>query len=370
MAELLKNKYPIDVAEKISKMIRKVHHTFDSEGFVRHVEQGYEHLELMDRGRKIAAALKVFLPDNFKQAVAILLASLDSPVKHDDKNSLASFIFMPHTIFVSDNGLDDFDTSMNAHYQLTQRFTSEFAIRPFIQRYPEKCLVLLTKWAKDSNLHVRRLVSEGTRPRLPWASRLPEFIQDPSAVIDLLELLKDDTELYVRRSVANNLNDIGKDHPRLLADTAKQWLKDASKDRAWLVKHALRSAIKRGEQGALQALGYGNVADVRIEKVNITPQNAKMGCSIQINFNLVNQATKASRLMVDFAIHFIKANGKANPKVFKLKAVELLPNQSQQFSKKVSLKTMTTRTLYPGLHKVEVVVNGLNILIGNFDLRE
>lgn len=370
MAELLKNKYAIDVAEKISQMICAVHPGFDSLGFVSHAQQGYDQLELMDRGRKIAAALKVFLPNDFKQAVMILLASLESPVEHDEKDSLASFLFMPHTIYVTENGLDDFDTSMSAHYQLTQRFTSEFAIRPFIQRYPDKCLALLAKWANDSNQHIRRLVSEGTRPRLPWASRLPEFIEDPSPVVKLLECLKDDTELYVRRSVANNLNDIGKDHPILLAEIAKKWLEGASKDREWLVKHALRSAVKRGEQGALHALGYGKVADVRIENISISLQKAKMGDSVQINFELVNQKAKPTALMVDFAIHFIKANGKANPKVFKLKALELGANQSQRFSKKVSLKPMSTRTLYPGLHKVEVIVNGRGTLVGDFDVSE
>jgi len=369
LAEPLKNYYDISVATIIAQMLQHVESDFDSEGFIDHVQRGYDQLELMDRGRKIAAALKVFLPDDFKQAVAILLASLDSPVTQEEKNSLASFIFLPHTIYVTDNGLDYFDISMQAHYELTQRFTSEFAIRPFIQRYPEKCLVLLAQWATDKNLHVRRLVSEGTRPRLPWASRLPEFIEDPSPVIELLELLKDDTELYVRRSVANNLNDIGKDHPELLADIAKKWLKDASKDRVWLVKHALRSAVKRGEQGALQALGYGHVADIKFQHIAITPEKARMGASVQINFELVNQASKTVALMVDFAIYFIKANGKANPKVFKLKAAELAPKQSQVFSKKVSLKPMTTRTLYAGSHQVEVIINGRNTLIGEFDLR-
>jgi 3-methyladenine DNA glycosylase AlkC len=333
------------------------------------VQQGYDSLELMDRGRKIATALKVYLPEDFKSAVGILIASLDSPVEHDENNSIASFIFLPHTIYVTENGLDDFDTSMQAHYQLTQKFTSEFAIRPFIQRYPEKCLALLTVWANDPNQHVRRLVSEGTRSRLPWASRLPEFIQDPTPVIQLLELLKDDPELYVRRSVANNLNDIGKDHPELLASIAKRWLKNASNDRVWLVKHALRSAIKRGEQGALLALGYVNVADVAVVNVLISPIKAKMGTSVQINFELINQATKTAALMVDFSIHFIKANGKANPKVFKLKAIELASKQSHVFSKKVSLKPMSTRTLYEGLHKVEVIINGQNTLIGEFVLR-
>ena len=368
MADPLKNHYGIGIVIKIAHMLQHEDPHFDSDGFIAHVQPGYDNLELMERGRKIATGLKVYLPDDFNKAVAILLASLDSPVVYDENNSITSFIFLPHTIYVTENGIDDFETSMQAHYQLTQRFTSEFAIRRFIQRYPDKCLALLTLWATDANLHVRRLVSEGTRPRLPWASRLPEFIQDPSAVIELLELLKDDSELYVRRSVANNLNDIGKDHPELLAEVAKKWLKGASKDRVWLVKHALRSAIKRGEQGALEALGYGDVADVKIVHMAITPQIAKVGSSVQINFELINQATKNAALMVDFAIHFIKANGKANPKVFKLKAIELASKQSYAFSKKVSLKPMSTRTLYAGLHKVEVSINGQKTLIGKFNL--
>ena len=370
MAELLKNKYPLEVAKTIGGMIVKVYPEFDSTGFIKHVAKGYEQLELMDRGRKISAALKVFLPDNFKQAVTILLASLDSPYEQDPENSLASFIFMPHTMFVTENGLDDFDTSMAAHYQLTQRFTSEFAIRPFIERYPEQSLGLLKQWAVDANYHVRRLVSEATRTRLPWASRLPEFIKDPSPVVELLEQLKDDTELYVRRSVANNLNDIGKDHPQLLANLATAWLVDAPKDRVWLVKHALRSAIKRGEPGALKALGYSKNLDVKVTSCDISPKKCVVGSSVIINFTLHNQSQRSAALMVDFAVHFVKANGNSNPKVFKLKAIELAANQSMSFSKKVSLKPMTTRTLYAGLHKVEAIVNGDNTLIGSFELVE
>ena len=370
MAEPLKNHYGIGIVSKIAHMLQHVDPHFDCDGFIAHVQPGYDKLELMERGRKIASFKGLsYLMTLTKRWLFYwrLWTRLWSMTK---TTALASFIFLPHTIYVTENGLDDFETSMHAHYQLTQRFTSEFAIRPFIQRYPEKCLALIDLWATDSNLHVRRLVSEGTRPRLPWASRLPEFIQDPSAVIALLELLKDDTELYVRRSVANNLNDIGKDHPELLAEVAKKWLKGASKDRVWLVKHALRSAIKRGEQGALEALGYGDVADVKIENVAITPQQAKVGSSVQMNFELLNQASKNAALMVDFAIHFVKANGKANPKVFKLKAVELAPNQSLTFSKKVSLKPMTTRTLYAGLHKVEVIINGQKTQLGEFNLSQ
>jgi 3-methyladenine DNA glycosylase AlkC len=368
MAEPLKNSYGIDIPIKIAQMIQNVYSDFNSAEFIEWIKTDYDSLELMDRGRKISAALKVFLPGNFQQAIEILLASAEESFELDENNSLGSFIFMPHVNFVAENGLDDFETSMQAHYILTQKFTSEFGIRPFIQKYPDESLRLLTQWAKDPNYHVRRLVSEGTRPRLPWASRLPEFIQDPAPVINLLERLKDDTELYVRRSVANNLNDIGKDHPKLLAQIATNWLKGASPDRQWLVKHALRSAIKRGDKGALKALGYGDTPDVNTQNISITPEQVKVGESVTVRFDLVNQAAKTANLMVDFNVHFVKANGKANAKVFKLKAVELAANQTKTFSKKVSLKPMTTRNLYSGMHKVEAVINGQIMDLGRFEL--
>ena len=231
-------------------------------------------------------------------------------------------------------------------------------------------MAILHQWAEDENYHVRRLVSEGTRPRLPWAARLPEFIQAPSPVMALLEKLKDDPELYVRRSVANNLNDIGKDHPKLLANTAKRWLKGASQERQWLVKHALRSAIKRGEKGALDALGYGAPVDVDIKDINIMPAQAQVGGNIHIAFKVKNVAKETVNLMVDVAIHFIKANGASSAKVFKLKAVALAPNETQVFSKKISLKPMTTRTLYSGEHKVDVILNGQNKILGSFALSD
>ena len=161
---------------------------------------------------------------------------------------------------------------MQAQHELTQRFTAEFSIRPFIERHPEATLARLAQWTQDPSPHVRRLVSEGTRPRLPWASRLRDFQRDPAPVLALLERLKDDPELYVRRSVANNLNDIGKDHPDLLADVARRWLQNASPERRWIVRHALRSAIKRAEPGALSALGYGAAPTLAIERVRIEPK--------------------------------------------------------------------------------------------------
>jgi hypothetical protein len=215
---------------------------------------------------------------------------------------------------------------------------------------------------------VRRLVSEGTRPRLPWASRLHDFQRDPAPVLALLELLKDDPELYVRRSVANNLNDIGKDHPDLLADVARRWLQDASPERRWIVRHALRSAIKRAEPGALSALGYGDAPTLAIEQVRITPTRVREGDCVEIGFTLRNTDVREQRVMADFVVHFVKANAKTSAKTFKLKALTLAPGETASLAKTLALVPMTTRKHYPGEHRVQAQLNGRLHDLGAFRL--
>ncbi|HIK14188.1 MAG TPA: DNA alkylation repair protein [Leptolyngbyaceae cyanobacterium M33_DOE_097] len=255
-----------------------------------------------------------------------------------------------------------------ARSQLTQRFTAEFSIRPFLERYPAATLARLQQWASDPSPHVRRLVSEGTRPRLPWASRLREFQQDPRPVLALLELLKDDPELYVRRSVANNLNDIGKDHPPLLMETARRWMIDATDERRWLVRHALRSAIKRAEPDALAIMGFGKQANVAINQVKIKPERPAIGESITIAFEVSNIDSQPQRVLIDLRVHFVKANGRTSPKVFKLKTVDLAPQASVQLEKRLSLVHMTTRKHYCGTHQIDVLLNGSAQPLGNFEL--
>ncbi len=235
---------------------------------------------------------------------------------------MAAFLYMPHLFFVAQHGLDHFEESMRAQHALTQLFTAEYSIRAYLDRHPERTLALLREWTRDPSEHVRRLVSEGTRPRLPWAPRLRAFQKDPRPVIELLELLKDDPSLYVRRSVANNLNDIGKDHPKLLVATAKRWLRGATPERRWIVNHALRSAVKRADAGALGALGYGGKADVAVRKAIIAPARARIGGSVSISFVLINKLPRRQRVMADLVVHFVKARG-TGAKTFKLKAVDL-----------------------------------------------
>lgn len=369
MAEPLKNAFGPEIAGGIARQIGRVRPSFPAQAFLRDVRKGYESLNLMARGRHIAHALRKHLPAAYPRALGILRDSLGSRPDSSD-GTLASFFYLPHTQFVSEFGLDHLEDSLKAQYELTQRFTAEFSIRPFLVRYPGETLARLHEWVEDRDVHVRRLVSEGTRPRLPWGMRLKMFQHDPSPVLALLDKLRDDPELYVRRSVANNLNDIGKDHPDLLARTAARWLKGATPERRWIVGHALRSAVKRGEPGALKVLGCDRPVKVRIGGVAITPDRPVIGGSVRVDFSLHNPGKQAQRIMADLRIHFVKASGKTSPKVFKLKQIELEPDGRVDLGKTVSVAVQTTRKPYPGIHRVEVLLNGRARPLGEFRLRK
>ncbi|OIO54279.1 MAG: DNA alkylation repair protein [Alphaproteobacteria bacterium CG_4_10_14_0_2_um_filter_63_37] len=370
MAEPLKNQYGPEIPARIAAMIAAVHPSFATELFLVDALDGYDDLSLTQRGWAIARALHRHLPDPYPEAVEILLGSLGPKIESVEGAGMAPFVYLPHVFFVAEYGLGDFETSMRAQYELTQRFTAEFSIRPFLRQHPEATLARLTTWTQDPSHHVRRLVSEGSRPRLPWAPRLTHFQRDPAPVLALLERLKDDPSLYVRRSVANNLNDIGKDHPDLLAATARRWLVEASPERQWLVHHALRSAIKRGEVGALAALGAGQQADVVVERVTIDPAVPHIGGGVTITFDLVSSAVQPQDLLVDLKIHFVKKSGRTTPKVFKIKRLNLAPGGRASLRKTVALTAMSTRQHYPGRHEVEAVVNGRSYPIGAFNLRD
>jgi 3-methyladenine DNA glycosylase AlkC len=363
----LKDQFGESAPRAIAAMIRAVHPEFAHEAFLRDALAGYGPLALTARGQQVAVALSKHLPAEFPRAIEVLLASASQPHEHRASGGMAAFLYMPHMYYVAQFGLDHFEDSMRAQHALTQRFTAEYSIRAFLEKHPEATLQRLREWTRDPSEHVRRLVSEGTRPRLPWAPRLRAFQKDPRPVIELLELLKDDPSLYVRRSVANNLNDIGKDHPKLLTDIAKRWLRGATAERRWIVNHALRSAIKRADAGALGALGYGGKAQVAARKVSITPARAKIGGHVTISFTLANKLAKRQRVMADLVVHFVKARG-TGAKTFKLRAVDLGPRGSVPLSKKIALKQLTTRKHYPGVHKVEGLFNGTRVPLGKFSL--
>jgi 3-methyladenine DNA glycosylase AlkC len=374
MAEALKHHLGPELPQRIAAQLQAVHSGFDAAAFLTDALAGYEALELMPRARQIAHTLRRHLPAGYIEALALLMRTVGAPLQRTDDFGMSGFFYLPHVFFVAHYGLDHFEPSMQAQKELTKRFTAEFSIRPYLERHPGATLATLHEWARDPDPHVRRLVSEGTRPRLPWAPRLREFQRDPAPVLALLEQLKDDPELYVRRSVANNLNDIGKDHPELLLATAQRWLqgetgRPVSAERRWLVQHALRSAVKRGEAGALAALGYGAAAQVAVTEVSIAPAQAVIGGKLVIALDLTSTIAQAQTICVDIKIHYVKASGATSPKVFKLRNVELAPWATDRLGKTISLAEMSTRKHYPGRHRVELVLNGQVRALGEFELR-
>ncbi|MGI9601583.1 MAG: DNA alkylation repair protein, partial [Acidimicrobiales bacterium] len=261
-----------------------------------------------------------------------------------------------------------FEVAMEAQYELTKRFTSEFSIGRYLDEYPDATLAVLHQWATDPDLHVRRLVSEGSRPRLPWAPRLRSFRDDPTPIIELLELLKDDPEEYVRRSVANNLNDISKDHPDIVLTVARRWQTGADDQRRRLLRHGLRTLVKQGDLEALSVLGFEADTPVRVGTVSIEPDRPRIGGRIRIEVELVNPDHGARGVLVDLIVHFVKANGSTSPKVFKGAERMLEPGQSSVVAKTVSLAQHSTRTHHAGTHRVEVQLNGTVVPAGSFEL--
>ena len=283
MADRLRDIFNAELVAALAKDLEAAYPGFEAKAFVRAALRGLDGLELLDRAKHIAEVMHAHLPDSFPKAAKVLTRSLgpEGQAEAAGGEGLSSLRYLPHVFYVQKYGLSHFEDAMRFQEALTKRFTAEWCIRAFIERYPAETYARLEQWTTHPNVHVRRLVSEGTRPRLPWATRLVAFQRDPEPVLRLLERLKDDPERYVQRSVANNLNDIGKDHPELLVKTARRWMRGASDDRKWVIKHALRSLVKQGHPGALETLGVGSKPAVRIDAVTIEPKRPRMGGEVR-----------------------------------------------------------------------------------------
>jgi 3-methyladenine DNA glycosylase AlkC len=240
--------------------IALVHPKFDGKSFQRTALNRLKPLAILQRGHHLARALRAHLPERYADAIEILIHSLTPPMTDTDDLGLGGFFYLPHVSFVATYGLDakhndgrdPFEVSMQAQYEITRRFTAEFSMRPYLIKWPERTLARLLEWTRDADPHVRRLCTEGSRPRLPWAMRIPAFIKDPRPVLPILETLKDDADLYVRRSVANHIGDIAKDHPQLAFEICERWLAGASAERKWMIRHAVRHPAKKGVKEALR----------------------------------------------------------------------------------------------------------------------
>ncbi len=362
MPEPFKAVFNRDLVVAMGEHLARHDASFDAGRFRALATRGLDALELKARSAHITSALEACLPADFVRACAVLIASLAPDPITDlggsvpDASGLRGWAIMPMADFVAARGLDHFDLSMRTLAAMTSRFTSEGAVRPFIAADPGRAMGWLMDWTGSPDPHLRRLASEGSRPRLPWNMQLKAFIADPVPLVPLLTRLRDDPSDYVRRSVANNLNDIAKDHPDLVAGIAADWIVDASPDRARLIRHACRTLIKQGHPEALAALGFGP-AQVTLDALRIGTSEVRFGGALEFEAVLLSHGDATQRVALDYIVHHVKGSGATSPKVFKWKVVTLPAGASLALTRRHPIRPITTRRYYDGLHRVEIVAN-------------
>ncbi len=342
---------------RIAKDTAAVYPRFDQKKFLALTLPGLDELNLLQRLRRVTEGLRATLPPDYARAVAIL-----RKLAPRTERGFVS-LFLPD--FVGLYGLRDFDLSLDALKFFTSFGSSEFGIRPFLRQDLRRTLKVMERWSHDESEDVRRLASEGCRPRLPWSFRLDALVADPSPTVQILENLKSDSSLYVRKSVANHLNDITKDHPAWVLDRIERWDLE-SVHTAWIAKHALRSLIKAGDRRALAVIGAGHTAEVRIQDFKIRPPRVQLGERVVFSLAFVSTAGTAQKLVVDYAIHYVKKSGGSSAKVFKWKELCLEPGETVTLIKSQVVRDFTTRKHNAGLHRVDVLVNGEVLAEGGF----
>jgi 3-methyladenine DNA glycosylase AlkC len=364
MAEPFKNMFSPEYVLRLAERVEQVYPHIDTNPIRDLEHDGTLTLEMKGRASAIAERLRDCLgapaPDVFEHVVELTTTG----------ERWSGFDIWPHTMVVEQLGVAHPHEALDALYVLTQHFTAEFAIRPLLLNHQELVLERLRSWLDDNSEHVRRLISEGTRPYLPWGQRLNAIVDDPSLTLGLLEVLRDDPSEYVRRSVANHLNDLSKTAPDLVVETCRRWLNEQATEpvnRQRMVRHALRTLIKRGHTNALSLLGAGP-ASVRNVRVRVDPGSIKLGESFELLVDAEATGNVPEKWVVDFAIHFVKANGSTAPKVFKGTTLNEQTAGPWHWSKKVSVKPISTRRYYEGTHVVEVMINGKSVGNDEFEL--
>lgn len=368
MAEPLKYVYNRQFLEIFTKAVAQVVPEFPEKKYLEGVfSDDWETMELKERMRRLATTLHTFLTNDYEQNASQLVAIVKQLQENGVKENSFEYMFLPDYIEVY--GLEHYEASVRAIEDITQFTSCEFAVRPFILRYQDAMINQLTKWAQHKHHMVRRLASEGSRPRLPWAIAIPAFKKDPSHVMPILERLKGDQSETVRRSVANNLNDIAKDSPELVISVAKKW-KGKSKEIDWVVKHGCRTLLKQGHPEIMPLFGFSSTRDIDIKHLNIQTPVVVIGDDLNFSFDLVNQQEKPLLIRLEYGIYFMKANGSLSRKVFKISEKEYDGSSVSAITRHQSFKVITTRKLYPGKHQVSIIVNGVEMDKADFELQE
>ncbi|MCT4647063.1 MAG: DNA alkylation repair protein [Carboxylicivirga sp.] len=372
MAELFKNLYSPQFFDVFTEALDAVIDHFDKESFLKKVYVAeWEDMELKQRMHHISMLMATYLSNDYKSSIeqiheiiAVLKENdVDNRVKYRD----LVFILLPN--YIEHYGINDFQASVEAFRGITPFSTCELAVRPFIIKFEDQMMERLQEWTKDTNHHVRRLASEGCRPRLPWGMALRAFKSDPSPILPILEALKNDPTEYVRKSVANNLNDISKDNPQTTIDIAKRW-KGQSKETDWIVKHACRTLLKAGNQEMMKLFGYGSIENIEIQNFELSSSFVRVGDALEFSFDLNNHSDKSELIRLEYAIYFLKKNGSRTKKVFKISEKNYPPHSSTSMSRKQSFKLVSTRKYHLGEHLVSLIINGVEVEEGSFELKE
>ncbi|WP_210486118.1 DNA alkylation repair protein [Rufibacter aurantiacus] len=364
MPALLKDVYSPQFYDKFGQVLKTILPQFDQEQFRQLIfAEGWEAKELKERMRHTARMLHHFLPWNFPEAVGVILQTIQQlrerqfPVQH------VEFMFFPD--YVELYGLEDLETSVWAMEQITQFISCEFAVRPFLLKYPERMMAQMLAWSTHDHHAVRRFSSEGCRPRLPWAMALPFLKRDPSPILPILENLKADASEFVRRSVANNLNDISKDNPELVLELLAQW-KGQTKKTDWVVKHGCRTLLKQGHTEVLQYFGFNGAAHLEVSGFKVLTPQVALGQDLLFAFSLKNTSETPQKVRLEYGVYYKKAKNSLARKVFKISEREFAPIEETNITRRQSFKFITTRRYYPGEHRVSVIVNGQEKVIADF----
>ncbi len=373
MPENFKDKFSHTSITHMGRVIEQNLSDFPTQKFINLATDNLDDLAMKARSQQIVDALIATLPKDFTKAGSALVNSLQ-PISEEttaDPNTagwtnnlvtsnttgIGSWLIMPAADFIGQQGLHNVPFAMECLHAMTKRFSAEFGVRHLLKAEPKQTLSILDSWCKDPCQHVRRLVSEGSRPLLPWGIRLQSFLDDPAHTLPLLEKLKNDPSDYVRLSVANHLNDIAKQHPDIINALTEKWQQPTNKQRTKLLKHACRTLIKQGNRDTLALWGY-TPGDFALT-LTLSTKNVLMGDSIEMNVTVHNPLPKQQNILLDYVVYQQKANGQLAPRVCKWKTCVIKPQQTLTLHKKHSFKPVTTRKYYPGKHQMALQINGV-----------
>jgi 3-methyladenine DNA glycosylase AlkC len=350
VAAALKDEMNGRVVEQLAGKFGDQYSDFDVSGFARSVNSELGSLELKDRIDLIADAIAEYLPTDYRVALDVVCGVAEAGID--------AWAAWPLCSFVERHGVEHPEPSLAAMPLLTKRWSCEFAIRPFLDRHLELARRHLRQWVHDDDEAVRRLSSEGTRPFLPWAPKVAALIDDPQIGIEFLTVLRHDPTETVRRSVANHLNDLTKFEPDLVVELLGTWIHEPEPVDPKMVSHALRTLVKRGHPDALQLLGFSSDPEIVIGAFTCVPREVEMGDQIVLEATLTSAASEQQRLVVDFVVHHVNANGATSPKVFKWTNVTLAANEELRITKRRTIQQASTRTYRAGTHRVDLQIGG------------